>query len=168
MMNTKVKELQDQIDDLEDRIKHQKNKNRKETIIKNLKIFGNRCNFIAPFILTASLSFGASRIMQNNDLIIKQATANPTKYTTEYSNNKTPEKKDKELTKQTILFLISTIGIGTYINRKRNFDLTERLIEIRYEYDNNIQPITPLELELKYKKNLVLSLSKSNNTNKQY
>lgn len=58
---SRIKELQDLKEkklQLERQISEQKAENFKQLNIRNLKIFGNTCNFVAPFVITAGLTVG--------------------------------------------------------------------------------------------------------------
>lgn len=53
-----IKRLRDKAQDIQERIKKQKRANRKECIVRNLKIFGHTCNFLAPFVISTGLTVG--------------------------------------------------------------------------------------------------------------
>lgn len=62
---TQIKELQELREKariLEKKISEQKRKNFKQLNIRNLRIFGNTCNFVAPFVISAGLTVGAFRL----------------------------------------------------------------------------------------------------------
>lgn len=62
---SQIKELQDLREkaiQLEKQIAEQKAENFKQLNIRNLKIFGNTCNFIAPFVISAGLTVGVFRL----------------------------------------------------------------------------------------------------------
>lgn len=54
-----LKQLQQLKHDLELKIAEQKSENFKQLNIRNLKVFTNTCNFIAPFVISAGLTVGA-------------------------------------------------------------------------------------------------------------
>lgn len=57
-----LQELKEKASLLEKRITEQKRENFKQLNIRNLRIFGNTCNFIAPFVISAGLTVGAFRL----------------------------------------------------------------------------------------------------------
>lgn len=62
---SRIKELQDLKEkklQLEKQISEQKAENFKQLNIRNLKIFGNTCNFVAPFVITAGLTVGVFKM----------------------------------------------------------------------------------------------------------
>lgn len=62
---SQIKELQDLREkaiQLEKQIAEQKAENFKQLNISNLKIFGNTCNFVAPFVITAGLTVGVFKM----------------------------------------------------------------------------------------------------------
>ena len=62
---SQIKELQDLREktiQLEKQIAEQKIENFKQLNIRNLRVFGNTCNFIAPFVISAGLTVGAFRL----------------------------------------------------------------------------------------------------------
>lgn len=62
---SQIKELQDLREkaiQLEKQIAEQKAENFKQLNIRNLKIFGNTCNFVAPFVITAGLTVGVFKM----------------------------------------------------------------------------------------------------------
>ena len=62
---TQIKELQELREkavQLEKRIAEQKLENFKQLNIRNLRVFGNTCNFLAPFVISAGLTVGAFRL----------------------------------------------------------------------------------------------------------
>ena len=56
-----LQELKNKAIQLENKIINQKTENFKQFNIRNLKIFGNTCNFVTPFILSAGLTVGVFR-----------------------------------------------------------------------------------------------------------
>ena len=63
---SQIKELQDLREkaiQLEKQIAEQKAENFKQLNIRNLKIFGNTCNFVAPFVITAGLTVGGFKMI---------------------------------------------------------------------------------------------------------
>lgn len=61
----RIKELQDLNEKavrLKEQISEQRAKNFKQLNIRNLKIFGNTCNFVAPFVITAGLTAGVFKV----------------------------------------------------------------------------------------------------------
>lgn len=63
---SQIKELQDLREkaiQLEKQIAEQKAENFKQLNIRNLKIFGNTCNFVAPFVITAGLTVGVFKMI---------------------------------------------------------------------------------------------------------
>ena len=62
---SQIKELQDLREktiQLEKQIAEQRVENFKQLNIRNLKIFGNTCNFVAPFVITAGLTVGVFKM----------------------------------------------------------------------------------------------------------
>ena len=62
---TQIKELQELKEKavlLEKKISEQKLENFKQLNIRNLRVFGNTCNFLAPFVISAGLTVGAFRL----------------------------------------------------------------------------------------------------------
>lgn len=62
---SQIKELQDLREktiQLEKQIAEQRAENFKQLNIRNLKIFGNTCNFVAPFVITAGLTVGVFKM----------------------------------------------------------------------------------------------------------
>ena len=62
---TQIKELQELKEKavlLEKKISEQKLENFKQFNIRNLRVFGNTCNFLAPFVISAGLTVGAFRL----------------------------------------------------------------------------------------------------------
>lgn len=57
-----LQELREKAIQLEKRIAEQKVENFKQLNIRNLRVFGNTCNFIAPFVISAGLTVGAFRL----------------------------------------------------------------------------------------------------------
>lgn len=57
-----LQELREKAIQLEKRISEQKIENFKQLNIRNLRVFGNTCNFIAPFVISAGLTVGAFRL----------------------------------------------------------------------------------------------------------
>ena len=58
----KIKELQElkkEAKRLDEKISEQKQENFKQLNIRNLKIFGNTCNFLAPFVISTGVTVGA-------------------------------------------------------------------------------------------------------------
>lgn len=51
-----LQELREKAIQLEKRISEQKIENFKQLNIRNLRVFGNTCNFIAPFVISAGLT----------------------------------------------------------------------------------------------------------------
>ena len=58
----KLKALKLEAHELELRIEKQKRENFKQFNIRNLKVFANVCNFVAPFVLSAGITVGAFRL----------------------------------------------------------------------------------------------------------
>ena len=56
--NQQIKELQKLKHDLEIKIEEQKRENFKQLNIRNLKVFTNTCNFLAPFVISAGITVG--------------------------------------------------------------------------------------------------------------
>lgn len=62
---TQIKELQElreKAAQIEKRIAEQKLENFKQLNIRNLRIFGNTCNFLAPFVISTGLTVGAFKL----------------------------------------------------------------------------------------------------------
>ena len=57
-----LQELREKAIQLEKQIAEQKAENFKQLNIRNLKIFGNTCNFVAPFVITAGLTVGVFKM----------------------------------------------------------------------------------------------------------
>lgn len=57
-----LQELREKAIQLEKRIAEQKVENFKQLNIRNLRVFGNTCNFIAPFVISAGLTVGVFRL----------------------------------------------------------------------------------------------------------
>lgn len=57
-----LQELREKAIQLEKRISEQKIENFKQLNIRNLRVFGNTCNFIAPFVISAGLTVGVFRL----------------------------------------------------------------------------------------------------------
>lgn len=88
--NGEIKELQklkQEIVKLEEDIKKQKIENFKQFNIRNLKVFGHTCNFLAPFVISTGLTIGTFSIIGGGlpfykDEIIKYKT-----YSLDYQTN---------------------------------------------------------------------------------
>lgn len=57
-----LQELREKAVQLEKKITEQKIENFKQLNIRNLRIFGNTCNFLAPFVISVGLTVGAFRL----------------------------------------------------------------------------------------------------------
>ena len=82
-----LKILKEKAIKLEKEIVNQKKENKKQLRIRNLKIFGNTCNFAIPFVISTSLTVGAFKLFGGGYPFHIDEIINHKEYSLEYKSN---------------------------------------------------------------------------------
>lgn len=82
-----TRDLQKNIDDLEQSLKEESAKQKNKERIKNIRLFANLIRFIAPYLLTASLVFGGFYLLFGDIPFIQQLERRYNKYEISIDNN---------------------------------------------------------------------------------
>lgn len=131
--NQQIKELKQLKYDLELKIAERKREDFKQLNIRNLKVFTNTCNFLAPFVISAGVTVGAFSLCGGgfpflSDEIIKYKTYNldfETKgYVTMYEEYRTNRWFDESLPENSLtIYSPWEKKDNQYIRFKREYDI---------------------------------------------
>lgn len=87
LRNQKIEKLKQQAKELKQKIKKQTIDNIKNICIKNLKYVGSILNFLAPFVLSACITFGVFKLFGGGNPVVKDDITKYKKYSLSYQTN---------------------------------------------------------------------------------
>lgn len=134
---TQIKELQELREkavQLEKRIAEQKLENFKQLNIRNLRVFGNTCNFLAPFVISAGLTVGAFRLFGGGLPFHTDETIKYKQYSLDYQTNgyvtmdeeyRTNSWMDELPSNELIIYTPWEYKDNQYTRYKREYDISE-------------------------------------------
>lgn len=151
----KLKELKKEISVLESQLKEAKKTKVKQFHIRNLKVFANTCNFIAPFVVCSGLTVGLFALFGGGTPIRVDEVTKYKTYNMEYQTNgvinideeyKTSRWFDDPLPSNVLtIFTQWELQDNQYVRYKREYkmgtlttlDLYNAVLEENYDYINN-------------------------------
>lgn len=147
-----LQKLKEEAELLEKKIQEQKKENFKQLNIRNLKIFGNTCNFIAPFVISTGITVGVFRLFGgglpfHSDEVVKYKQYDldfqTSGYVTMDESYRTNRWFDDSLpSNELIIYTPWEFQDGQYVRFKREYDieklstldLYDAVLDENYEY----------------------------------
>lgn len=171
-----LQKLKEQAELLEKRIHEQKKENFKQLNIRNLKIFGNTCNFIAPFVISTGITVGVFRLFGgglpfHSDEVIKYKEYDldfqTSGYVTMDESYRTNRWFDDSLpSNELIIYTPWELQDGQYVRFKREYDIEKLSTLDLYDavLDENYEYIKENLKEYKEERQVVNSIEETEGT----
>lgn len=130
-----LQELKEKAVQLEEKIAKQRSENFKKFNIRNLKIFGNTCNFLMPFLISAGLTVGVFKIFNGGFPFYIDKTVKYKTYSLDYQTNgyvtmdesyRTDRWFDESLpSNKLIIYTPWELKDNQYMRYKREYDVSK-------------------------------------------
>lgn len=151
----KIKELQElkkEAKRLDEKISEQKQENFKQLNIRNLKIFGNTCNFLVPFVISTGVTVGAFSLFGGGLPFYKDKVIKYKVYDLDYETNGSITMEESYRTNrwiedglasnELVIYTPWEYSDGQYVRYKREYNVDEidtldlfwAVLEKNYDY----------------------------------
>ena len=147
-----LQELKEEAKRLDEKISEQKQENFKQLNIRNLKIFGNTCNFLVPFVISTGVTVGAFSLFGGGLPFYKDKVIKYKVYDLDYETNGSITMEESYRTNrwiddglasnELVIYTPWEYSDGQYVRYKREYNVDEidtldlfwAVLEKNYDY----------------------------------